>query len=601
MVTPSGRKEPGVSLSSVVQGLKERGLDLPVLLRFSDILASRLGLLRDGFQKAIKEFDYQNEFRGVYPIKVNQQQHVIEEIIRFGSACGHGLEAGSKAELIAAISFLDNPDACLICNGYKDEEFLDLALFAIKMGIRCFIVIERVGELGMVLERAKTLGVRPLIGVRVKLSAKAGGHWIESGGDRSVYGLNMTQLLDVVDQLREMNMLDCFKLLHYHLGSQIPNIRDIRNAVAEACQIYAGLIEEGAAMGFFDLGGGLAVDYDGSHTNYTNSKNYSVDEYCADIVEAIVAVCEQHDVPHPVIITESGRATVAHSSVLLFNVLDVSRFETMDASPELLDDDHELLRNLLDVSQGVNHKNLQESFHDAIYYRDEIRQVFKHGDVGIRQLAKADAIFWHIMRTVSVELRDRKYVPDEFEKLEVGLADIYYGNFSVFQSLPDAWAIDQLFPIMPIHRLNEPPTRQAIIADITCDCDGKIDKFIDQRDVKRTLPLHPLRDDEDYILGVFIVGAYQETLGDLHNLLGDTNVVGVTLNGDGGFEFDEEIKGDSVGDVLSYVEYDCKAIVSRIRKIAEKAIQRGDIAVKERKTIMDAFETGIQGYTYFES
>jgi len=602
VVFPMGKGAgPSISLMEVVSGIKARGMDLPVLLRFENILDAQIALLHKSFNSAIAACKYQGEYRGVYPVKVNQQQQIIEEIASFGSQFNHGLEAGSKAELIAAISLLSNLESCLVCNGYKDEEFIDLALYAQKMGYKIFLVIERYGELPLIIKRAKAMNIRPNIGVRLKLSVSGGGLWMESGGDRSVFGLNLSQVLQTVETLRGEGMLDCLKLLHYHLGSQIPNIRDIRAAVTEACRIYNGLVGEGAAMGYLDLGGGLAVDYDGSHTNFPSSRNYTLEEYCADIIETIMTCLQGTDVTHPTIITESGRATVAYSSILLFNVLDVSSFEHGLRIPEALPpDSHELLVSMFEILKDISPKNLQEHYHDAIYYRDELRQLFLHGHLRLWERGMSEGLFRKIMCEIAAKVKQLKYIPDEFEKIESALSDIYYCNFSVFQSLPDVWAIDQLFPVMPIHRLKEQPTRQSILADITCDCDGKIDKFTDLHDIKDTLLLHEFDPDQEYILGVFLVGAYQETLGDLHNLLGDTNVVGIRIDPDGHYKFVREIDGDSVGDVLSYVEYDTKSIIDRIRKQAERAVQEGRVQVDERRGITKAFEAGLRGYTYFE-
>ncbi len=599
VVHPSGNGK-SVSLPEIARGIQDRGFDLPVLVRLSDILDARIKRLHESFASAIADYSYEGRYRGVYPIKVNQQQQVVEEICNFGKNYHHGLEAGSKAELIAAMSFLNDPDAYLICNGYKDEEFVDLGLYAQRMGIRCVFVIEMPSELGLILERSKALGIRPVLGVRMKLSTQASGHWTESGGERSVFGLNTAQVMDVLDRLRSEEMLDCLQLLHYHLGSQIPNIRDIREAVKEGCRIYAGLVDEGAAMGVLDLGGGLAVDYDGSHTDFTSSCNYGTSEYCSAIIEEVMSILGETGTPHPDIVTESGRATVAYYSILLFNVLDVSRFETHALPETLPEDSHELLVNLMGAFTALTVKNVQECYHDAIYYRDEAHELFKRGGMTLRERALAGQIFWHILTRISGLLRDLDYVPDEFEHLTSALADVYYGNFSLFQSLPDSWAIDQLFPILPIHRLDEEPTREAILADITCDCDGKIDHFIDLRDVRKTLPLHELKDDEDYTLGVFLVGAYQETLGDLHNLLGDTNVVSVKVDEDGHIHYTREIEGDSVADVLTYVEYEPKEMVRRMREMAESAVKAGRMSPKERRAVMDAYESGLRGYTYFE-
>ncbi len=599
-VHPRGGNGPAVSLYEIARGIRERGFDPPVLVRISDILDARIQSLHESFAAAIRDYQYGGCYRGVYPIKVNQQQQVVEEICTFGAGCHHGLEAGSKAELIAAVSFLTDPQAYLICNGYKDEEFIDLGLYALKMGVRCVFVIEMPSELDLILERSRALNVNPVLGVRMKLSTQAGGQWAESGGERSVFGLNTAQVMDVVDRLRGEQMLDCLHLLHYHLGSQIPNIRDIREAVKEACRIYAGLVREGAAMGALDLGGGLAVDYDGSHTDFAGSCNYGTAEYCSAVVEEIISILDETGTPHPDMITESGRATVAYYSVLLFNILDVSRFETHALPDTLPDGSHELLENLMETLETIGTENVQECYHDAVYYRDEAHELFKRGGITLRERGLAGQIFWHILRRIAVLLRELDYVPDEFEHLPAALADVYYGNFSLFQSLPDSWAIDQLFPILPIHRLDEKPGQEAILADITCDCDGKIDRFIDRHDVRRTLPLHALKDDEDYILGVFLVGAYQETLGDLHNLLGDTNVITVQLDEDGQIHYTRELEGDTVADVLSYVEYDPKAMISRMRRMAEKAVKEGRMSARERRAVMEAYISGLRGYTYFE-
>jgi arginine decarboxylase len=467
------------------------------------------------------------------------------------------------------------------------------------MGLQCIFVVENPSELNLIIARSRTLDIRPMIGVRLKLSSQASGHWNHSGGERSVFGLNPSQVCDLVDTLRDAGMLDCLQLLHYHVGSQIPNIRDIREAVVEACRVYIGLIHEGAPMGILDLGGGLAVDYDGSHSNSATSRNYSLDEYCAALIENMVSTLDEAEIPHPNIVTESGRATVAYYSILLFNILDESRFEIDEPPKELDDDAHELLHNLIEVVNVLDIDNVQECYHDAFYYRDEIHQRFKHGSMTLRERAFAGEIFWHIVTRIAKLTKEMEYIPEELKALPSMLADIYYGNFSLFQSLPDVWAIDQLFPIMPIHRLAEKPDREVVLADITCDCDGQINHFVGQHTKRDTLPLHNLTSDE-YYLGVFLVGAYQETLGDLHNLLGDTNVVTVQVDTDGHLRYVREIEGDSVADVLSYVEYDPKDMIYRIRKLAEEAVRAERITPKDRRHIMDAYEDGMRGYTYFE-
>ncbi len=597
---PFNGKRARVSMLDVIAGMQQRGLQMPVLLRVENILDAQISLLNESFGRAMRSLNYRGSYRGVFPIKVNQQCQVIEEIARFGSRYGHGLEAGSKAELLVALASVEPESGYIVCNGYKDTEFVTLGLQALKLGFRCFFVLETPTELPIVLEASRALGIRPMLGVRVKLASRVGGAWNESSGDRSIFGLTTSQIVELIDSLRSHDMLDCLQLLHYHLGSQIPNIRDIRSGVLEAARYYADLRQEGAALGYLDLGGGLAVDYDGSQTNYDYSKNYSLDEYCLDVVETIMSVLDPQGIEHPVIITESGRATVAYSSILLFNILDVTRFEPGEVPEPDAKGEHELIGNLRHALRGINQRNLQESYNDAVYYREEIRELFKRGQIRLRELSLAENIFLEIVRGIVRELQDVKRRPPGLDGLEQSLSDIYYGNFSVFQSLPDVWAIDQIFPVMPIHRLNEAPTRQAIIADITCDSDGKIDHFIGTRGVRKTLPVHPVIDGQPYYLGVFLVGAYQETLGDLHNLMGDTNVAGVRINEDGTFDFVREMSGDSIADVLSYVEYQPQQLLEQFRRTAEAAVRKGVVSVAERQAVLEAFAASLRGYTYYE-
>jgi len=601
IVRPGGNGSPvAVSIMDLISGLKARGHTMPVLLRFADILSSRIIQLNECFNNAIRDYHYKGVYRSVYPIKVNQQKQVVSEIVEFGRPFHHGLEAGSKAELLSAIAFTEDPEALIICNGYKDNEFIDLALKALKMGQQIILVIERQEELQHILDRAAEKGIKPRLGVRVKLASRIGGHWDGSGGDRSMFGINAAQVIEIIDLLRNANMLDCLQMLHFHLGSQICNIRKIRSALREACRVYAAMVSEGAAMGMLNIGGGLAVDYDGSHTNFASSRNYTDQEYAADVVEAIMNVTNEADIPHPTIISESGRALVAYHSVLVFNVLGSSRFEPPENTDNIPEKYNNMLNNLLDVRNSLSTKNLQECYHDAVYYRDEIRSLFEHGNLSLRERAFAENMFWDIICKIAARSKERKgkYIPEELQGIETAIADLYYCNFSVFQSLPDAWAIDQLFPVMPIHRLNEMPIRQATLADITCDSDGKIDRFIDLHDVKATLPVHELHSD-DYYLGVFLVGAYQETLGDLHNLMGDTNVLHVRIGKDGLIEYSHEIAGDTVSDVLSYVEYDPREMIDKVRTIAEQAVRDNRITPEERREFMSAYENGMRGYTYF--
>ncbi|KZZ20098.1 arginine decarboxylase, partial [Oleiphilus sp. HI0081] len=546
-----------IPLMNIVEGMIDRDLQMPVLLRVENILDAQIKRLNDAFAEAIEKLNYQSPYRGVYPIKVNQQAQVVEEIASFGARFKHGLEVGSKPEMIAALSTLEEPGSLIICNGYKDEEFIELGLQATKLGFLCFFVIETLTELPIIIRLSRQMNIQPHIGVRVKMTSQVSGHWNSTSGDRSVFGLTSTQLIDVVDKLKQENMLHCLELLHCHLGSQIPSIHDIRSGVVEACRYFTDLMSEGAELTHIDLGGGLAVDYTGAQSNDDKSRNYTLEEYCEDIVDTLKQTLDDHNIPHPTIVTESGRATVAYSSILLFNILDTNIFEPISL-PEPSPEEHQLLTKIREIKDYLSPRRVQECYNDAHFYRDEVRALFKRGQLSLRERSIAENLFLDVLHCIADLLDTMDKTPPDLEDLKLSLADIYYGNFSLFQSLPDIWAIDQLFPIMPIHRLHETPTRQAVLADITCDCDGKIDKFINEFGTAKTLPLHPIKEGEEYYLGVFLVGAYQETLGDLHNLFGDTNVVSVRLNADGSFDFVKEIHGDTISDVLSYVEYQPK-------------------------------------------
>ncbi len=590
-------KNASVAINDIMDGVRARGMNLPVLLRIENLLDSQVSSLYKSFGKAIDALDYQGGYQGVFPIKVNQQAHVIDEIIRFGSRFNHGLEAGSKAELVIALAKIDS--GLIICNGYKDEEFIELALNATKRGVTCILVVETPSEIPLIIKVSERLGIRPQLGVRVKLSSKVSGHWNNTSGDSSVFGLSTPQLVRMIDQLKAEEMLDCLCLMHYHLGSQIPNIRDIRRGVQEASHYYQAVLDEGASLKYLDLGGGLAVDYDGSRTNSIHSRNYGVDEYCMDIVEVIQATINDAE-KLPTIVTESGRATVAHASVLVFDILDVTPLKAEPIPDKVDESEPENIFNLLEVYDSISFARAQECYNDAVYYRDEVRGWFSRGQVSLRTLALADNIYLNILEKIAeITKRDAKALP-EIESIEKVLCDIYYGNFSVFQSLPDSWAIDQVFPIMPLQKLEEMPTRQAVIADITCDSDGKIERFADRQENKSTIPLHDINIEDNYNIGIFLTGAYQETLGDLHNLFGDTNVVSVRINGDQQFEIVDEIEGDSIADVLSYVEYNPKQLFEQFRKNAEKAVRSGNITVKERKQMVDSYAESLRGYTYFE-
>ncbi|NND90320.1 MAG: biosynthetic arginine decarboxylase [Granulosicoccus sp.] len=595
-----------VSLLAIMHGLRDRGLEPPVLLRIENILDHRIKVINQAFTHAMTDAGYRNRYRGVFPIKVNQQRHVIEEIARAGSRFNHGFEAGSKAELLIAMASLESHTCPIICNGFKDAEFIQLGLYARKLGIDCFFVVENPTEARIIIEQSQALNVRPLVGVRVKLSTRVDGHWQEDSGDRSIFGLSTTRLLEVVDLLKQADMLDCLRMLHAHIGSQIPNIMNVRAGVAEACRYYVDLVREGAPMGTIDMGGGLAVDYDGSQSNWTHSRNYQLTEYCADIVDSIMEVLDPLDIAHPELITESGRATVAYSSVLLFNILDVTDCRPLqEADTDANTDQQALLtdpqiQRLNSVRDIVNPGNLQECYNDANFYREEMRDRFRRGTATLRAMALADNTYLQIIERIQEEIPNASRVPTVLQDLSESTSDIYYGNFSVFQSLPDTWAIEQVFPVMPIHRLDEEPKRTAFIADITCDSDGKIDHFSDPSGQHPTLPLHDVHKDEDYFLGVFLVGAYQETLGDLHNLFGDTNVASIRISAEGTIEYERELHGDTIADVLSYVEYEPASLQESFRQVAERAVRSGNLTVAERRTIVRSFSESLGGYTYYE-
>ena len=599
--SPGSDGDQSIEFAEIIDGLRQRGLEMPVMLRLENVVNDRIRQLHEAFAKAIQSCNYQNEFRGVFPIKVNQQAHVIDEIARFGQQFGHGLEAGSKAELLIAMSHLRDRNSLIICNGYKDEEFVDLGIQATRLGFQCFFVIETPKELPILLRRAKHWDVQPKIGIRIKLSTSVDGHWSNDSGDRSLFGLSTLQVIEVVDRLREAEMLDCLQLLHFHLGSQIPNIRNIRDGVSEACRFYLDLLNEGAPMGYLDIGGGLAVDYDGNNSTEAHSRNYDLDEYCIDIVDAISTTLDPHKVQHPQIISESGRWTVAPMSVLIFNVLEVNKFSPQPIPDPLPDSVPDEVESLLETLQSIETRRLQENFNDALYYRDQARKGFRSGALNLRERALAENICLTILHRIAALVPTMRRPPAQLLAIGDMLSDIYYGNFSVFQSLPDSWAIEQVFPVIPLQRLNEEPTQSAIIGDLTCDCDGKLDRFSGSDSEVKTLRLHALDDDEDYCIGVFLVGAYQETLGDLHNLFGDANVASVRVLPTGQLRFVHELEGDSIGDVLSYVEYQPGEIFKRFRAHAEQAVQDQEISLSQRQEMLKLFSESLRGYTYFES
>jgi arginine decarboxylase len=595
-VLPNGPGSEEVDLLALVQDLEHRGLRTPLLIRFSDILASRVRGLSAAFEQAIKEYGYQGAHRGVYPIKVNQQRHVVEEIIEYGAPLRVGLEAGSKPELLVALALLDTPNTLIICNGYKDRAYVETALLAQHLGRTPMIVIERFGEIDLLIKTARELGIRPHIGVRARLTARGAGKWIDSTGDRSKFGLTALEIVEAVERLRSEDMLDCLELLHFHIGSQITAIRAHKDALAEASRIFVGLHALGARPRLLDVGGGLAVDYDGSRTNFHSSKNYSTQEYANDVVSFVQEACDEAAVPHPDIVTEAGRSMVAHHSLIVFDVLGVNEVFSGDAPP-VGPEDPKVLQDLDDVRQNITKKNVQEAFHDAIQLKEEAATLFSLGYLDLPGRARVDRLFYSCCERIHRMVRELSFVPEDLQDLEKSLADTYFVNLSVFQSAPDHWAVKQLFPIMPIQRLGERPVRRGVLADLTCDSDGKIDQFIDTHDVKDCLELHPWTGGR-YYLGMFLLGAYQEILGDLHNLFGDTHAVHVTLAGDGGYEVSHVVEGDSVEEVLNYVQYDRSSLIEKVRRTIERSLRNGTITLEESARLRRRFEQGLQEYTY---
>ncbi len=594
-------KEPGrsIDLKKLIDTLVLRGIAMPILIRFAEILKHRLGELHDAFDVAIREHKYNGGYCLVYPIKVNQQRQVVEEVLEFGKAYKFGLEAGSKPELLAVMALADN-ETPIICNGFKDDEYIEMAMLAQKIGRRIIPVVEKYTELSLIAKYAERIGVRPTIGIRAKLASRGSGRWKSSGGYRSKFGLSTTEVARALEELKLWGMADCLKLLHFHLGSQITNIRQVKGAVNEAARLYAELWREGATgLNFLDVGGGLGVDYDGSQTDFESSVNYTLQEYANDIIYHAQNVCDEAGVPHPTIITESGRAVAAYHSVLVFNVLGVAGLGEEEAPQELPGDPEQPLIDLQETYRSVNSRNLLEAYHDSQQALDSALNLFSLGYLPLRQRCIAENLFWAICRKVQKMSRELDFFPEELEGLDAMLSDTYFCNFSLFQSMPDSWAIKQLFPIMPIHRLNEKPLRHAVLGDITCDSDGKVDQFIDRRDVKRTLALHDYN-GSNYYLGAFMVGAYQEILGDLHNLFGDTNAVHVRLSPTGEVMLDEVIKGDTVREVLDYVQFKTDSLIAGLRRSVEAAVREGRMGYEESGRLLRFYEEGLHGYTYLE-
>ena len=605
VVRPDATTTTEIDLLEVVEGLKARDLAAPVVVRFSGILAHRLRHLNDAFARAIAENDYRNRYAAVFPIKVNQQRLVVDEVYAYGREFGFGLEVGSKPELLAVMAVTESAgDRLIICNGFKDSSYIEAVILATKLGRTIIPVVENFAELELILRHASAHGVRPRIGVRVKLASEGSGRWRDSAGEKSKFGLFVTEIIELLNTLKAHGMQDCLKLVHCHPGSQLQDIRRVKDAINELAHVYAELKLAGAGLEYIDVGGGLGIDYDGTGTNYPSSMNYTLNEYASDVVYRIGSVCNTRGIAHPMIISESGRAIAAHHSVLIFNTLGSSCLDRFSITPAETGAPVQAMpqpvRDLFDALRSIDERRLVECYHDAQTARDEALQLFNLGLLSLEYRGLVERLYWVACGKIRDHCRRLDQPPEELVGLEDVLSDIYFCNFSLFQSLPDSWAIDQLFPIMPIHRLNERPARNGVLADITCDSDGRINRFVSRRETKRTLELHDLRAGEEYYLAAFLVGAYQETLGDLHNLFGDTHVVHIRLHDEGGWWIEEVVKGDTANKVLEYMEYDVADLAPALARDCERAVREGRMSVAEGQALKRFYEQELDGYAYLE-
>lgn len=600
-ITPSGNQGPSIDLHELTQDLLDRGIRVPIMVRFTDIIKARIELLSGCFQKAFADHNYKGKYCGVYPIKVNQQRHLVQELVRFGKPACLGLECGSKPELLVVLALMDNPDAVIICNGFKDQEYIETAILSQKLGRNTLIVVDRKEELNLIIAAARKFNTKPKIGFRAKLYTQGAGKWIDSSGARSKFGLTAVEIVEGLELLKKENLLDCLELLHYHIGSQVPNIQSIKSSLKEGARFYAELIKMGAKLKYLDVGGGLGVDYDGSGRT-DSSINYSEQEYANDVVSTIQTLCDEKGVPHPNIITECGRALVAHHSVLIFNVMGVNELHRETPPRPAGKSEPSVMQDLQYIFEKVNKDNINECFNDLLVAKQEFLQLFTYGVLGLEQRAWCESMYFTIATKMLAIAKVTPDCEDIRAKLEDELCDTYFCNFSVFQSVPDSWAVGQLFPVMPIHRLKEEPSHSGTLADLTCDSDGKIEKFIDTENgsYRKTIQLHGVKADQPYFLGVFLTGAYQEILGDLHNLFGDTDAVHISLTESGGYTIDHYVPGDTVTEVLSYVQYARTTLVDSVRQATEEGIQKGTITKQDAKALIRHFEEGLSGYTYLE-
>ena len=600
IVCPEGEEGPSVDLLELTKDLQERGIRCPMLIRFPDITKQRIKLLNDCFAKAIDEYNYNGRYQGVYPIKVNQQRHLIEEIAEFGDHHDLGLECGSKPELLVVLAMMNNPKALVLCNGFKDEEYIETAILSRKLGRNTIIVVERIEELDMIIKAARKFDTKPRIGFRAKLQSKASGRWVDSAGARSKFGLTTSEIFQGYERLKREDLVDCLDLIHFHIGSQVPEIKTIKNSLKEGAQVYAELCRLGAKPKYLDVGGGLGIDYDCSGTT-DSSVNYNVQEYANDVVSIIQSVCEEKHVETPTIVTETGRALVAYHSVLIFDVLGHNSVERTEAPPAVNKSEHKVLQEIKDIYETLDIENVNEYFNDLNDIQENSLQLFTFGILSLSEKAKIEQYFWSIASRMCQLVKDRKDFEDLYLELKELLSDTYFCNFSVFQSLPDSWAVGNLFPVQPIHRLDEKPNCEATLVDLTCDSDGKIAKFIDTNlgEPQPTLSVPKIDPNKPYFFGAFLAGAYQEILGDLHNLFGDTDAVHVSIH-ENGYTVEDVVEGDTVGEVLTYVQYNLEKLVNRIRRASERSIVEGQMSKSEARLLMRYYQQGLAGYTYLE-